>query len=86
VPEPHNLFLAVWLETGFIGLLAFLGLLFRALKNAWLWREEKSTALFGALLIGTLTYGLFDTPLFGNGLAYIFWLNMGALLFLTGKE
>jgi len=77
VPEPHNLWLAFWLQTGFLGLLGFLILLYqwskvviRSLKDS----PEKEMIAVGAIMLATLTHGLLDTPYFKNDLAVIFWL------------
>lgn len=82
VPEPHNLLLAVWLETGVIGLIG--GLLFiwhflQALyRNIFLKQmnenKKMSSRLILSLLLLFLFYGLTDTPYFKNDLAFLFWM------------
>jgi len=78
---PHNLFLNFWLETGLLGLLAFLGLLGWAAKTAW--KIKKAAPLIGAGLLAALTaffiHGLVDVPYFKNDLAMIFWIIMAAI-------
>ncbi len=92
VPEPHNLFLAVWLETGFLGLIGFLLLLLRAF--ICLYRTYKETSngeirallkILGSLLVLFLVSGLVDTPYFGTDSAFSFWLLI-ALIFTTTKN
>jgi len=84
VPEPHNLFLAVTLSTGIIGLLGFLVLIVQALSvfGRIVWRTNDSPERRGALLalsflMLTLVGGLVDTPYFKNDLALTFFLVLG---------
>lgn len=78
---PHNLFLNFWLETGLLGLLAFLGLLGWTIKTAW--KIKKAAPLIGAGLLAALTaffiHGLVDVPYFKNDLAMIFWIIVAAI-------
>jgi O-antigen ligase len=76
VPEPHNLFLALWLQAGIIGLVGFLALMF-----IWFKELVKEKSLFSdinliaiAIIIIMLMHGLFDTTYFKNDLAVLFWL------------
>lgn len=79
VPEPHNLYLAFWLEAGLPGLAGFLWLI-----TAWArlvlrsMRSDHKTlpvaSLSLALLGSVLVQGVFDTPYWKTDLAYIFWL------------
>lgn len=73
MPHPHNLFLAFWLNAGFLGLLSLFLLLIlshRAFTYPLL-------ALWGILL-----HGLFDVPFWKNDLAMIFWLILACILIL----
>ena len=79
VPQPHNIFLAFWLQGGVLGLIGFLVLLWRSFlllfqdirkRNAETFYT--SIFLFSALLF-FVVYGLFDTPYFKNDLAFLFW-------------
>jgi O-antigen ligase len=75
---PHSLVLNFWTETGLLGLLAFLWILFLWLREAHLSGKEywyASLAIVGALFI----HGLVDVPYFKNDLAAVFWM----LLFLS---
>lgn len=81
VPQPHNLYVALWLELGLLGAVATLGLIAFAIWNGWQDRHDPSTALLLSVFIGVLVYGLGDTPLFGNALAFVFWTNLFVLLF-----
>jgi len=84
VPQPHNLFLALWLETGIIGLISFLFLIIFWAKNHFLLRKKtedksikKRSALFLAFLTSFLLIGFFDTPFFKTDLAFFFWMMIG---------
>jgi O-antigen ligase len=83
VPQPHNIFLAVWLQTGLLGLLGFAVFLIRVphlLIRKCSQEVDKQKRLEGAVVIGLwvlfLSYGLLDTPYFRNDLAFIFWLQV----------
>lgn len=92
VPQPHNLYLAVWLQTGVVGLLGFFGLLASWLREqgkAWKSSsdEEKAFRIFVVSFLGLyLVYGLTDTPYFKNDLAYAFWTVLALGMLPTEKE
>jgi len=81
-PYPHNLYLTIWLEMGFLGLLIFFSLvinffvlIFKALRE-----NPSSRALLlglGGAMIVLLVHGLVDTPYFKNDLSVLFWLIIG---------
>ncbi len=92
VPEPHNVYVAVPLSTGMIGLLGFFVLIFRFLFLGWrllVQAEEKekrlSALVFLSLMVLFLLYGLVDTPYFKNDLALSFWflVALGLSVFFT---
>ena len=76
-PEPHNIFLAFWLESGIMGLLACCFLLFWWFRTVFQRTQEKKNlsvlAALMAIMIATLVHGLFDTTYWHLGLSYIFW-------------
>lgn len=80
VPQPHNLYLAFWLQTSIFGLLGFLTLIFFWIKNilsSLYLQNKKTTPLSQALLgimIATLIAGFTDTSYWKNDLAYTFWI------------
>lgn len=80
VAQPHNLFLALWLETGALGLIAFLGLVGTWLGRLWFSLKHRQgwmrAVALGSLaaMIALLVHGLFDTPYFKNDLALEFVL------------
>jgi O-antigen ligase len=80
VPQPHNLYLALWLQTGLIGLCGFCLLVVawirrmsRLLCSAVSADTKKISALLLALLTFFLILGLADTPFFKTDLAFMFW-------------
>lgn len=72
VPQPHNLFLAFWLQTGLLGLIGLIWLLVLFFKR------RKSGQLINyflmAAMICLLIHGLIDTTYWKNDLSVIFWL------------
>ena len=75
VPQPHNLFLAFWLQTGLVGLTGFIWLLilfFRQIKSSHL-----ISYFLMAAMIYLLAHGLVDTTYWKNDLSIIFWLLIG---------
>ncbi|MDZ4385173.1 MAG: O-antigen ligase family protein [Candidatus Moranbacteria bacterium] len=75
VPQPHNLFLAFWLQAGLAGLAGFLAILvlwFRDLSGSWKKEVDWGAA---AIIIYILVHGIFDTTYFKNDLAVLFWLS-----------
>lgn len=87
VPEPHNIFLAFWLETGIMGLFGFLIILIWFLKySISLLKSDLSdkenlllVAVLLSIMVYTITHGLFDTTYWKNDLAIIFWLDLALL-------
>lgn len=88
VPQPHNLFLAFWLESGLAGLFGFVFLLvqfFRDNKKA-----IESNRLYGSLCLVLMLYflihGLVDTTYWRNDMAIIFWMVIAINLFLVSRK
>ena len=81
VPQPHNIFLAFWLQTGLLGLIGFIWLLFRFFESVTPNRSDtpqkiskKLSLVLMAAMIYILIHGLVDTPYWKNDLSIIFWL------------
>lgn len=74
IPQPHNIFLAFWLQSGVIGVAGFLLLIFMFFKNAWKYKENEIIIFCAALMIYNLMHGLIDTLYWKNDLAMMFWL------------
>jgi len=94
VPQPHNLYLALWLETGLVGLSGFVLLCTMWLKRLFTIQKSQSedvsrrrlSALFISILSFSLLLGLIDTPFFKTDLAFIFWLLIALGTSLTEKQ
>jgi O-antigen ligase len=88
VPQPHNLFLAFWLEAGLLGLVGFIWLLilfFRDNKKTIANNREAGILLL-AIMIYILLHGLVDTPYWRNDLAVVFWAMVGINRYLSDKD
>ncbi|HRY52224.1 MAG TPA: O-antigen ligase family protein [Candidatus Portnoybacteria bacterium] len=77
VPQPHNLFLAWWLQAGLAGLVGFFWLIigfFKQIKRVLLKIPSLPEVFLMAIMVFFLMHGLIDTPFWKNDLALIFWL------------
>lgn len=76
VSQPHQLYLALWLETGLLGLLTFLAFGWFWAKRCWprIRSGDGATVIAMAAMIAILAHGLVDTPLFKNDLMILFVL------------
>lgn len=91
VPEPHNLFLSIFLSTGILGLFGFLIVVGGIGKKLWraCFEEESSllARLYLSIIIWLFLVGLVDTPYFKNDLSFLFWGVVGlSLAFLAREE
>ena len=84
-PQPHNIFLAFWLESGLLGLVGFVILLFYFFQD-----NKKVIAnnhgvgiLFLAIMIYILAHGLVDTTYWSNDLAVVFCAVVVGNLYLA---
>lgn len=77
VPEPHNLYLAFWLDLSAVGLVAMLLIMGGALAYGG------AAAVTMAVL---LAHGLVDTPIFKLELAVLFWLYVTIILSRGGRS
>jgi len=75
--HPHNLLLALWLNLGLAGLVVFLAVVYRILKNL---AGHPDAATLAAALTAILVHGLFDTTYFKNDLSAVFWLIFAIIL------
>ncbi|MCL5775311.1 MAG: O-antigen ligase family protein [Patescibacteria group bacterium] len=77
---PHNIFLNLWLETGLLGLLSFVGIIAFGIWRGF--RSRASVISFGValFLIALLTQGQIDNPYFKNDLALIFWVILSLII------
>lgn len=83
--HPHNIFLAFWLNTGILGLIAFLWFL-----TVCFWKLKKNKSLeviiSCAMLFYIVLHGFFDTPFWKNDLALQFFMISGGILALSESE
>lgn len=93
--HPHNLFLAVWLNTGLLGLAGFLVVLWAAFSKSLTGMRKfpsmkinnasKLRVAGAAMLTSIVVFGFFDTPFFKNDLSIIFWIII-AVIFAANHE
>ena len=90
VPQPHNLFLAFYLQCGLLGLIGFLWLLFLFFKKGFHYLLTAGCRLpiaaIAAVMICILIHGLVDTPYWKNDLAIIFWIVIGLMKIIQDSE
>ncbi len=94
VPQPHNLYLAVWLQTGLIGLSGFVLLCIIWLKQLFILQKSPNedagrrrlSTLFISMLSLFLLLGLVDTPFFKTDLAFSFWFLIALGISLAEKQ
>lgn len=76
---PHNIFLDLWVETGLLGLISFIGLvgfyIYNGLKN----RQNIIALGVGLFLIALVIQGQIDNPYFKNDIALVFWMVLSLL-------
>ncbi len=85
--HPHNLFLALWLNQGIFGLLAFSFLLIQFFWS--LGRRGGGPLLLSAIftaMMAIIAHGLVDTTYFKNDLSAIFWLTYAFGVLIGGKN
>ena len=71
--HPHNLYLALWLNFGILGLVSFAGIVWYVITISLQSKSVYSLLLLMSLL-AILLHGVFDTTYFKNDLSAIFWL------------
>jgi len=84
VPHAHNLYLSLWLETGVMGLVSFLALMWIFLRRLIQKNNFLSIAIF-ASIVSILLHGFVDTPILKNDLAIIFWMLVGLGISVRNK-
>ncbi|MDA2922494.1 O-antigen ligase family protein [Patescibacteria group bacterium AH-259-L07] len=94
-PYPHNIFLAMWLELGLVGLAIFLLIIvkffftgLKCLKPGFKHNNHLSVIIYSSIaaMIVILIHGLVDTPYFKNDLAVLFWLIIGFMILQAKKS
>jgi O-antigen ligase len=87
VPQPHNLFLAFYLQCGLLGLIGFLWLIFLFFKKGFqaIASNQQSIILL-AVMVYILIHGLIDAPYWKNDLSIIFWIVVGLMKAIQDLE
>lgn len=87
VPHPHNIVLALWLQTGIVGLSGFLVMFCESVRFLWkdIMKRAKGKAsaesiFFLSYLVMFSVHGLVDTPFFRNDLSLQLILVMALAL------
>jgi O-antigen ligase len=91
VPHPHNILLALWLNTGIFGLIGFLIVSYVAVREAVRTLQKGRPAFGNALPALVLSFfaaffvnGMADTPYFKNDFSIFFWIFVVLSLMLRG--
>ncbi len=71
---PHNIFLDLWIETGFLGLISMLGLMALMLYRGFKDKMDIIKLGVSLFLIALITQGQIDNPYFKNDLVVVFWI------------
>jgi len=94
VPQPHNIFLAFWLQTGLIGVIGFLIVLY----SIYLLSKEavqKQTAynkntifitIILSIITASLAHGIIDTTYWKNDLSVLWWLWIFLFAYSSEKD
>jgi len=82
VTQPHNTFLAFYLQTGLLGFIGFILILVWFLKSSLKHNniQHPTSNILIALVIYILVHSLVDTMYWKNDLSLMFWLVAGLLL------
>lgn len=80
---PHNIFLNFWSETGALGLIALLLILFQYIKQGLKALSSRYSLPLLAAMSCILIYGLVDAPYFKNDLSVLFWIFIGLMILTT---
>ncbi len=91
-PHSHNLYLQLWLETGIIGLISFIGFLLRLIKKSLkaIYSKESDGAMRNFViaglsgLLGVLAIALIEYIWFYHRVMLIFWVLIGIILSALG--
>ncbi|MBD3157011.1 hypothetical protein GF369_04265 [Candidatus Peregrinibacteria bacterium] len=85
----HNMYLETWLNTGLIGIIAFMWILIMAFYHVkktipLLQRDERHIMLaISMMLIYVMVHGMVDVPFWKNDLSLMFWMIIGTLFAVT---
>ncbi len=82
-PQPHNIYLAFWLNMGILGLISFIWIVieFFRLKASHSLLIVRYSLISAMICI--LVHGLVDTPYWKNDLACLFWIIVGMMVAIS---
>lgn len=89
--HPHNIFLTMWVNIGFIGMLSFTWILvwfFRVGLHA-VWKKQyalRTTPYIIGMMSAFVIMGLVDSPYIKNDLALYFWIIIALMLIQTTQK
>jgi O-antigen ligase len=83
--HPHNLFLALWLNLGLLGLLVFI-IIVMSYYETLIFSNSTRRLFLIAAMTAILVHGFFDTTYFKNDLAAIFWLLIAVSIVISNKD
>lgn len=72
--HPHNIFLTIWVNTGIVGLIGFVTILFSFFFSTLKQNKEKLLCFLISGIVILLVSGLVDSPYIKNDLAILFWV------------
>ena len=83
-PQPHNIFLAFWIQLGVSGFLGFLLMLIWFYKSGiTILKKEALSATLIAIMSVVLIHGLTDTTYWKNDLSIVFWLLIALMILIS---
>ena len=85
---PHNEFLNFWSETGFMGLIAYVAILFIISRYAFTYHQTGNMEMLAAAaaFVVLVVHGFVDVPYFKNDLAVEFWFLTAFLAGIENKQ
>lgn len=81
--HPHNVYLAMWLNLGILGLIIFVIMAVNFFCRLWSGRNYYLALCLMAAMSAILIHGLFDTTYFKNDLSAVFWLILAFAELIT---
>jgi O-antigen ligase len=85
-PQPHNIFLAFWIQLGILGFSGFLLILFWFYRSGIkILKKEALSATLIAVMSGILIHGLVDTTYWKNDLSIVFWMIIALMLLISPR-
>ncbi|OWK27475.1 MAG: hypothetical protein US76_04610 [Parcubacteria group bacterium GW2011_GWA2_38_13b] len=86
VSQPHNIFLAFWLQTGVLGIIGFIYMIIMLYSSASIKNYKELYLLVISFLTYFLVHGLVDTIYWKNDLALMFWFFAGIVVIFSFSD